>query len=51
MCEKLFSEASPLINANGLIELYYYHLVTPNEIMEVKNYDLLKTLKEIWHRH
>jgi hypothetical protein len=47
MCEKLFSEASPLINAKGLIELYYYHLVTPNEIMKVENYDLLRTLKEI----
>lgn len=43
----MFLEASQLINVRGLIELYNYHLVMSNEIMEVENYDPLKPLKEI----
>lgn len=41
---KLFFKAFKLINAKGLIELWNYHLVTPNEIMELDNYDPLKPL-------
>lgn len=47
MCEKMFLEASQLINVKGLIKLYNYHLVKSNEIIEVENYDPLKPLKEI----